>query len=264
MNLVRMMGYNPSRTATALRGLGPYFKNRAAMKAEIARRVSGGEEIAFPLGKAYPCLHDRFESGGNPSGVYFHMDLWAAQRLCTNRPHEHVDVGSSVAGFCARVASFMPIRVIDIRPTHSTARNLSFETCDLMNMPEAYANSTDSLSCLHALEHFGLGRYGDPLDYDGWRKGWENLLRMLRPGGTLYFAVPIGQRQRIEFDAHRVFSVPFIVDEMIGDRLDIVSFAYVGDDNEIYHDQDTRSDEAARSFGLRWGCGMFELTKITA
>lgn len=28
-------------------------------------------------------------------------------------------------------------------------------------------NSTDSLSCLHTLEHFGLGRHGDPIDPEG-------------------------------------------------------------------------------------------------
>jgi hypothetical protein len=34
--------------------------------------------------------------------------------------------------------------------------------------PDGYC---DSLSCLHALEHFGLGRYGDPIDPRGHEKG---------------------------------------------------------------------------------------------
>lgn len=259
-SLAGMYGISVARFGSAARNTAPYFKNRKRMKAIVAEREAAGT-LEFPMGKPYPCLHDRTDSGGHPGGAYFHMDLWAAQRVFRNKPAEHVDVGSAVAGFCAHVAVFMPIRVIDIRPTRSSARNLSFEVCDLMDIPDDYVECTDSLSCLHALEHFGLGRYGDPLDYDGYRKGWDNLLRMLRPGGKFYFAVPVGERQRIEFDAHRVFSVPFIVEEMIGDRLTIDDFAYVDDEGEMHHEIDPRGEDAGRTFGLKWGCGMFELTK---
>ncbi|MEL6330863.1 MAG: DUF268 domain-containing protein [Planctomycetota bacterium] len=260
-SLLNTLGVNFERTRTALRGIRPYMRNRREMLGAIRRRESEGKPIEFPLVKNYPCLHDRFESGGHAWGVYFHMDLWAAQRLFKNRPSEHVDVGSAVGGFCAHVASFMPIRVIDIRPTTSSARNLRFEVCDLMDIPDSYVGCTDSLSCLHTLEHFGLGRYGDPINYDGWRDGWNNLLRMLRPGGTFYFAVPIGRRQRIEFDAHRIFSLPFILDDMIADRLSVRAFAYIDDASEIHHDADPFGPEARNTFGLNLGCGVFELEK---
>jgi hypothetical protein len=62
----------------------------------------------------------------------------------------------------------------------------------------------DSLSCLHALEHFGLGSYGDPIDPQGYRSGLTNMARILAVGGTLYLAVPVGI-PRIEFNANRVF-----------------------------------------------------------
>ena len=65
--------------------------------------------------------------------------------------------------------------------------------------------SLESLSTLHAVEHFGLGRYGDPIHPDGWRRAAEALARVLAPGGRLYFSVPIG-RERLVFNAHRVFS----------------------------------------------------------
>ena len=80
----------------------------------------------------------------------------------------------------------------------------------MSEIPPGLAESTDSLSCLHALEHFGLGRYGDPVDYDGYLKGFDNLYRILKPGGRLYFSVPMGP-QRIEFDAHRVFSMAYLL-----------------------------------------------------
>ena len=68
----------------------------------------------------------------------------------------------------------------------------------------------DSASCLHALEHFGLGRYGLPIDPNGYRKGLANLASFLRPGSTLYLSTPIG-RPRVEFNANWVFDPRNIV-----------------------------------------------------
>ncbi len=256
-SLLRLFGVDLKKTGNSFRGLPVFFRNRA----EMNRQIAAATPRDFPLGKLYPCLTDRFEPGGHPGGVYFHMDLWAAQRVYANRPERHVDVGSAVGGFCAHVATFMPIEIIDIRPTRSTARNMAFRTVDLMSLPDDLVASTPSLSCLHALEHFGLGRYGDPVDYAGHRKGFDNLLRMLTPGGKLYFAVPIGERQRIEFDAHRVFSLPYILNEMVADRLHVDQFAYIDDEGEIHPDADPRGADAQRTFGLKWGCGVLEMTK---
>ena len=44
-------------------------------------------------------------------------------------------------------------------------------------------DSIDSLSCIYALEHYGLGRYGDPIDPDGWLKGLIEMQRILTRGG---------------------------------------------------------------------------------
>ena len=41
----------------------------------------------------------------------------------------------------------------------------------------------DSISCLHALEHFGLGRYGDMIDPQGYEKGLFNISSYLTLGG---------------------------------------------------------------------------------
>lgn len=140
--------------------------------------------------------------------------------------------------------------------------NITFRQLDLMEDRPDLNECTDSLSCLHVLEHFGLGRYGDAVDYYGYRTGWENLYRMLRPGGKLYFSVPIGP-QRIEFDAHRIFSVPFLVEMMAG-KYRIDSFAYVDDKGAFALDADPMGDAAQNSFGCQHGCGIFELTKMSA
>jgi hypothetical protein len=49
-------------------------------------------------------------------------------------------------------------------------------------MKPEWINKYDSISCLHALEHFGLGRYGDRLDPNGHETGFLKLLDMLKPG----------------------------------------------------------------------------------
>jgi hypothetical protein len=174
-------------------------------------------------------------------------------------PRRHIDVGSRVDGFVAHVASYRPIDVIDIRPLTSTTQNISFFKADVTRDVSAFRQATDSLSCLHALEHFGLGRYGDAVDPDGWRKGWQNLEQMLEPRGVLYFSVPLGSHQRVEYDAHRVFSLPFVLQQMVAPRYDVEGFSYVDDAGDLHRDASLDDGAARRSFDLHMGCGIFTL-----
>jgi hypothetical protein len=155
-----------------------------------------------------PCLYDRFEEGGATQSEYFWQDLLVARWIHEAKPQKHVDVGSRVDGFVAHVASFREIEIFDFRPITTQIPGVVFNQADLMrkadetfSMGEGYC---DSLSCLHALEHFGLGRYGDPIDQQGPAKGILNMAALLRPGGTFYLSTPIG-RERVEFNANRVF-----------------------------------------------------------
>ncbi|MGE0451720.1 MAG: class I SAM-dependent methyltransferase [Vicinamibacterales bacterium] len=54
--------------------------------------------------------------------------------------------------------------------------------------PDAYF---DRVVLLGALEHFGLGFYGDPIQADGDVVTLQNVARWLRPGGFVYFDVPV-------------------------------------------------------------------------
>ena len=165
-----------------------------------------------------PCLHDRYEEGGSTRSEYFWQDLWVARWIYEAAPKKHVDVGSRVDGFVAHVASFRQIEVLDIRPITTQIPGVTFRQADLMNaasLGDLCAQDggyCDSLSCLHALEHFGLGRYGDPILPEGWRLGIKNLASLLKPKGTLYLSTPIG-KPRVEFNAHRVFDPQRIMGE---------------------------------------------------
>jgi SAM-dependent methyltransferase len=150
-----------------------------------------------------PCLHDKFEEGGSARGEYFWQDLYIARKIFQANPERHVDIGSRIDGFVAHVASYREIEVIDIRPIQSVVPGVTFRRIDMMSDDLQLQNYCDSVSCLHALEHFGLGRYGDPLDVDGHIKGLRNLARLLKAGGCLYLSVPVGIA-RIEFNANRI------------------------------------------------------------
>ena len=142
----------------------------------------------------------------------------------------------------------------------SQIRNVIFLQADLMSdLPKNLVNYTDSLSCLHTIEHFGLGRYGDPIDVDGHTKGIRQLQRMVKCGGTFYFSTVIGP-QRIEFNAQRVFSVPYLL-RQFEDEFNLASFSYV-DDNGEFHEAVHIDMGSSSSFGCRYGCGIFEFKKI--
>lgn len=213
----------------------------------------------FPMIKYYPLIFDKYTESGIFSTHYFQQDLLIAQRIFSNKPEKHVDIGSRVDGFVTHVASYREIEIIDIRPLDRKIVNVSFRQADLMKLPEGLLGYTDSISSLHVIEHFGLGRYGDPIDVNGHLKALDNILRILKSGGKFYFSVPVGV-QGVYFNAHRLFSVSYLVD-LLENNYRVDNF-YLIDDKEILHlDLDFRSTEAASSFGCVFGCAIFELTK---
>lgn len=214
----------------------------------------------FPLSPSYPCLGDKGSESGVASGHYFHQDLLVAQSIFSQNPEKHVDVGSRVDGFVAHVASYRPIEVFDIRPLKSDILNISFKQGDIMDTSKIESGYCDSLSCLHALEHFGLGRYGDPIDINGHLKGFQTLDKMLKPGGALYLSVPIGP-QRIEFNAHRVFSVAYLL-QMFRSAYQVTNFSYVSDDGNLHKDVILDNEKISQNYGCLYGCGMFALKKM--
>lgn len=151
-----------------------------------------------------PCLHDRHEEGGGTKTEYFWQDIYVAQKINARNPKKHVDIGSRVDGFVAHVASFRQIEVFDIRDITSKIPNIIFKQADLMNPLTNLYGYCDSLSCLHALEHFGLGRYGDKIDINGYKLGLINMGNILKEGGVFYLSVPIGI-PKVFFNAHRIF-----------------------------------------------------------
>ncbi|MBP6054677.1 MAG: DUF268 domain-containing protein [Cytophagaceae bacterium] len=213
----------------------------------------------FKITKLFPILSDKKDSGGLISGHYFHQDLLVAQKIFISNPEKHVDIASRVDGFVAHVAVFREIEIFDIRPINSKVRNIKFVLADLMDQGSAYENYCDSISCLHAIEHFGLGRYNDPIDADGHLKGLKSIFKILKSGGRFYFSTPIGP-QRIEFNAHRVFSLHYLL-ELFKDDYELMSFSYVDDAGDLHENQTLTDQHIKSNFNCHYGCGIFELKK---
>lgn len=179
-------------------------------------RRFGKDEI-----RLMPCLHDWRVQSGESSSEYFWQDLLVAQLINRATPSRHIDIGSRIDGFVTHVASYREIEVLDVRPLSAGIPNVVFRQLDFSApLPNEYERCCDSVSCLHTLEHFGLGRYGDPIDPDAWRAGITNLSSLLEQNGRLYLSTPVGL-PRVEFNAHRVFDVRILLGAAKDERLRI-------------------------------------------
>jgi len=216
--------------------------------------------ISFPIAWGLsPYYEDKQDNAGSLGFHYFYQDLYVAQRIYQNNPIRHIDIGSNIGGFVAHVASYREIEVFDIRPLNNPIHNVRFKQFDVMQFREEDMESSDSISCLHALEHFGLGRYGDPICNDGYLIGFMNIYKILKPKGKFYFSVPMG-KQRVEFHAHRVFSLKYLL-ELITPYYTINTFSYIDDNNVFYENVIISEEKIANNYGCHFGCAIFELTK---
>jgi SAM-dependent methyltransferase len=204
-------------------------------------------------------LTEKNDEGGTMSGHYFHQDLYIARLINMAKPKKHLDIGSRTDGFIAHVASYREIELIDIRTIKSKVKNIVFRQANLMELPSDLIDYCDSISSLHAIEHFGLGRYGDPIDYFGYLKAINNIAKILISGGKFYFSVPIGP-QRIEFNAHRVFSVEYLI-SILSQNFIIKSFSYVDDKGDFFEDVELTKENIKSNFTCQCGCGIFTLIK---
>lgn len=111
-------------------------------------------------------------------------------------------------------------------------------------------SSINSLSCMHTVEHIGLGRYGDKIDPDGDLKAIEELKRVLAKDGNLLFVVPIGQ-PKIMFNAHRIYSFDQVM-EYFND-LQLKDFSLVTDTGKFIQNSNRETaNEQKYSCGCFW------------
>jgi hypothetical protein len=213
-------------------------------------RIPGAPKIKFS--DFQPCLGD-WTSHTPFDAHYFYQGAWLARKIAKVKPDHHIDIASSVLTVSV-ISAFVDTTFIDYRPLKSKLSGLNSVAGDILHL--LFDNeSVKSLSCLHVIEHIGLGRYGDPLDPTGSIKAAKELERVIASEGNFYLSVPVG-RERICFNAHRVFSPETIISMF--PKLQLVDFSYV-DDIGVFHENASLNLASE----LDYGCGLFHFKKIS-
>jgi len=219
---------------------------------EISRfKKQNDTRFSIDWKNVYPCLNDKLSSTPFDHHYTYHP-AWAARVLAKTRPEYHVDF-SSILYFGTIVSAFIPIKFYDYRPADIGLSNWQGHFADLCKLDIA-DNSFPSVSCMHTVEHIGLGRYGDNLDPMGDVKAINELKRITKIGGDILFVTPVGQ-QRIEFNAHRIFSFELIKEMFSG--CELIEFSLVPDTGGLI---ENAAPELVKQ--QQYGCGCFWFRKI--
>ena len=208
------------------------------------------DRFSVNLKDIYPCLKDKTSITPFDQHYIYHP-AWAARVLARTRPEFHVDISSKLS-FSTIVSAFVPVKFYDYRPADMKLSGLESAFADLNKLPFE-DDSQPSISCMHTIEHIGLGRYGDVIDAKGDLKAINELKRVVRPGGDVLFVTPVGT-PRIEYNAHRVYSYEQIISYFA--PLQLIEFAIIPDEGGFIDNADV-----ALAAKQNYGCGCFWFKK---
>lgn len=209
---------------------------------------TGDKRFSLRWTDRYPCLEEKTPEVQFDQHYVYHT-AWAARILAKNPKQEHVDISSSLF-FSSIVSAFVPIHYYDYRKVELNLSNLSCGEISLLSLPFK-DNSIPSLSCMHVIEHVGLGRYGDPIDPRGDLRAISELKRVVSMGGNLLFVVPIG-KPKIMFNAHRIYSYSQIISYFLD--FELLDFSLVPDSRNSKLISNATKELADAQ---QYGCGCF-------
>lgn len=142
--------------------------------------------------------------GVHPESYVDYECTFAAQQIGTLSPRSVLDIGS-YRHFVLGLLAHFDVTTIDVRDRHSISEKEAVITCDAKKLP-LRDGSFDVVLSMCAVEHFGLGRYGDEFDLDGDKEAIDEMTRVLRPKGHLILTTTITRaRPSIGFNAHRIY-----------------------------------------------------------
>lgn len=138
-----------------------------------------------------------------------------AQRILletkSRSPHikKAIDIGSQFS-FVSQASAFLDFTVVEPRVENTSfvipdVCSVNFVNGEAQDLP--FDEETfDVCTSLHAIEHFGLGRYGDTIDYFGDQRGLREMCRVMKKGGIMIVSVPTCKDSVIEFNGQRRYN----------------------------------------------------------
>lgn len=188
---------------------------------------------------------------------YIYHPAWAVRIIRMLNPEVHYDISSTLS-FSSILSAFVHVKFFDYRPANLDLNGLESNSINLTKLTFK-DNSILSLSCMHTVEHIGLGRYGDEIDFNGDLKAMSELARVLKVGGCFLFVSPIGNSNRIQFNAHRIYTKDYIISTFNKLGLQLVEFILIPENSKdgglIRNPPDKLLSEQ------NFACGCFWFTK---
>ena len=163
-------------------------------------KLAEGNKRGFKAIRAY-----RYQAGSHPFRIQDLEFEFTAYHLHKVKPSSILDIGS-YRHFILGLLAHYDVTTLDIRERESILENEDIVTCDAKSLkfPD---DIFDAVVTLEALPHFGLCRYGDDFDLDADIKAFNEMIRVLKPGGCLIFSTAITRAQpSIAFNARRNYS----------------------------------------------------------
>lgn len=207
-----------------------------------------------------PVLSDKNDLAGSIKDHYFLQDIHVARKIYFHNPKNHLDIGSRIDGFVAHLAIFRKVEVFDIRCLpNKIDKNITFNKVDINKVPNEYMKKYESVSCLHTIEHIGLGRYGDEININGHFEAIDNITKLVKNKGYLYLSVPIGYSTKVHFNMHRVMHPTEILKcNILRNQFNLISFDYIDDDGNLITDVSVDKIDKYPTYG----CGIYQFIRI--
>jgi SAM-dependent methyltransferase len=201
-----------------------------------------------------PFLSFTNEDSQTGGGHYFYQDIWALKHLNVIKPDMLYDIGSRYDGFVGQATVICPVTSIDIRPPLIKLENFHFIEGDILKLPFT-DNTIKTLSCLHTIEHIGLGRYGDEISSCGFVNSLLEIQRVVAPDGILILSMPVGL-ERIEFNAQRILNPLKCLDVLT--NMELIEFSVIDEKDEFIKNADP-----ADYINAKYCCGLYLFRKNT-
>lgn len=152
----------------------------------------------------------------------------------TDRTETFIDVASSALSMTF-FSQFAYGYYVDPRPLYppsaigiAATLGLSWVHAEGQDLVDVFGEDfTSMVTSLHAPEHFGLGRYGDKIDYDGTLKFMRSVNKVLKGDGTFIMSTPYSWQPRIEFHNARVFDMKTMLKQVTESGFEIDKLAII-------------------------------------